>query len=139
MRATHATRARLFMALTLVAGLFPVGGSKPVEAICPLPPAAMPTGCCREAVPPACPSCPSESRSSCPTRQPSGASSHGTVAALPPDDPTRETRESVSGETATAAPPTAAAAPVRSRAISRRTTVTGVSPPARLLNCISRT
>ncbi|MBK8594840.1 MAG: hypothetical protein IPN83_04500 [Holophagales bacterium] len=134
----HAVQARLFVALALVVGLFPLGASKPVEVVCPVPAVAMPTGCCREAAPPSCPSCPSDGRPSCPTQQPTRARTYGSVAALPPGDSTREARASRPNEPTTAAPPMADTAPVRSASIARRAAVTGTSPPTRLLACSFR-
>ena len=139
MRPRHAVSARLFVAIALVAGMLPVGAARTVEAICPAPAATMPAGCCGESAPPRCPSCPAESRSSCPTPSPSGARTCFSPAALPPGETVQETRDARSDESASRSSEAGASGPARSATAARRAAVIGTSPPPRLLACTFRT
>lgn len=136
-RLRHAVSARFLVALALVAGMLPVSAARTVEAICPAPAAAIPAGCCPEA-PPACPSCPSESRSSCPAPSPAGARTCFSPAALPPGEAVQEARDARTGESASPSSETAASAPARFATAARRAAVIGSSPPPRLLACTFR-
>ena len=138
MRHRHAVSARLLVALVLVAGMLPLGVARTVEANCPAPAAAMPAGCCGENAPPRCPSCPAESRSSCPTPAPPGARSCFSPEALPPGESVQEAHGARTDESASHASETAVPAPARSATAARRAVVTGTSPPPRLLACTFR-
>lgn len=134
----HPFRIRFALVFGLLAGLGLAGATPPVEALCPAPAAAMPARCCADEAPPRCPSCPSESRSSCPSPAPSRTRSSAALEALLPGSAAPEAREARPSETATAAPEEAIAALVRTDTASRRDAVTAASPPPRLLACTFR-
>lgn len=134
----HARPNRAVLALGLLAALLQAGVSAPVEAICPAPVAAVPSGCCPETAPPRCPSCPSESRPSCPAPQPARTRSCCSPAALPPGETVPEPREARAGDSTRSAPETTAAVPEQSANRARRAAVTAASPPPRLLSCTFR-
>ncbi|MFN7988578.1 MAG: hypothetical protein U0529_13965 [Thermoanaerobaculia bacterium] len=132
----HLRRLRASLVLGLLAALGHATVAPPVEALCPTPAAAMPERCCGDEAPPRCPSCPSESRSSCPA--PSRGRTLVSPEALPPGDSAPVSPDARAGATTTAAAETAPAAPARSSAAARRAAVTGASPPVRLLACTFR-
>ena len=133
----HFRRLRLALVPGLLAGLLQGFAAPPVVAAC-APAPAVPARCCAETAPPACPSCPSDSRPSCPKPLPSRARVCLAPDALLPGDPSAEMRDGVPGETSSAAPGKAPAAAARSTVYARRAAVTAASPPPRLLACTFR-
>jgi hypothetical protein len=134
----HLFRLRIALVFGLLAGFGLAGVTPPVEALCPAPARVLPARCCGDEAPPRCPSCPSESRSSCPAPAPSRARTSALLEALLPGGTAPEARETRLAETTTAAPEEAPAAPERLAAAARRFAVTEASPPPRLLACTFR-
>ncbi len=133
----QATQARPLVALALGLGLLAAGLSPQVEEICPAPMAAMPMDCCEESAPPACPTCPSEGRSSCPA-QPAPARTSASFAALPPGSDQEEPRDFRKGEPDASTALTTTPSSTRSQVQRRRDLVLGASPPVQLLACTFR-